>query len=271
VDERRRKRLALDVLINYTQIYLLVLARVFALLRTAPMTSSSNIPSMVRIGLTLFCSIVVLPGVIEAGYPIPDTGLGYAALVIGEAMVGIVLGFFLNLVFAAFLAAGQFFSLQMGFGASQVYDPLAQVEIPVMGQFMNLIAMLVFVTTGGFRKIFLYGVDGSFRVLRAVDLVAGHDFVVRTLLSGLGRMFEQALIISFPIFGTLILVYVTMGLLAKAAPQMNLLMLGFPIAIGVAFVLLVLTVPLLMEVFAKIIDASFEGMLELASRVGGGA
>jgi flagellar biosynthesis protein FliR len=262
--------MGLGGIIEYTQVFLLVFARIFALLRTAPMSSSSYIPGLARTGIAFFCATAVLPVVLETGYPIPEAGFAYAMLVVGEAMIGVVLGFFLNVVFASFIVAGQFFSLQMGFGASQVFDPLAQVQIPVMGQFLNVIAMFVFITTGGFQKIFIYGVDGSFRAFRAADLVTQNEFVLRTLFSGLGHMFEQALIMAFPIFGTLILVYVTMGLLAKAAPQMNLLMLGFPIAISTAFLVLFLTVPFLMEAFSRIIDASFVGILDLAVRAGGG-
>ena len=259
----------LDVLIANTQVFLLVLARVFAMLRIAPISSSTNIPRIARVGLAFFCAVAILPSVTEGGYEIPQSGIDYVFLLIGEAMIGIVLGFFLTVVFSAFLVAGQFFSLQMGFGASQVFDPLAQVQIPVMGQFLNLIAMLVFITTGGFQKIFLYGVDGSFRALKAVDLVVSKDFILRTMIGGLGRLFEQALVIAFPILGTLILVYVTMGLLAKAAPQMNLLLLGFPIAISAAFLVLFLALPLFMQVFSRIIDASFEGILQFAARAGG--
>lgn len=256
-------------LIDNTQVFLLVLARVFAMLRLAPISSSTNVPRIARIALSFFCAVLVLPAVLDGGYTVPASGAAYILLLIGEAMVGIVLGFFLTVVFSAFLVAGQFFSLQMGFGASQVFDPLAQVQIPVMGQFLNIIAMFVFISTGGLQKIFLFGVEGSFAALRAIDLVGSSDFVLRTMISGLGKLFEQALIIAFPILGTLILVYVTMGLLAKAAPQMNLLLLGFPIAISAAFLILFLTLPLLMGVISRIIDASFAGILELAVSAGG--
>ena len=256
-------------LIDNTQVFLLVFARVFAMLRLAPITSSTNVPRIARIALAFFCAVLVLPSVLDEGYTVPASGAAYVFLLVGEAMVGIVLGFFLTVVFSAFLVAGQFFSLQMGFGASQVFDPLAQVQIPVMGQFLNIIAMFVFITTGGLQKIFLFGVQGSFAALRAIDLVESSDFVFRTMISGLGKLFEQALIIAFPILGTLILVYVTMGLLAKAAPQMNLLLLGFPIAISSAFLILLLTLPLLMGVISRIIDASFAGILELAVSAGG--
>ena len=85
----------------------------------------------------------------------------------------------------------------------------------------------------------------------------------------MGGLFEQALIIAFPILGTLFLVSVSVGLLAKAAPQMNLLMLGFPIAIIVAFLLLVVLIPYLMETFQRIIDGSFYELTRIISRMGG--
>jgi flagellar biosynthesis protein FliR len=252
-----------EQIVEYAQIFLLILVRVFAILRIAPLLSSGSTPGIVRVGLSFFTAFAVLPGVIEAGYPIPADGLSYALLIAGEAMIGIITGFVLVLVYGSFLVAGQFFSLQMGFGASQVYDPLAQIQIPLMGQFLNLIAMFVFVSIGGFQKVFLFGVERSVTAVRAIDLVLGKDYILRTLFTGLGRIFEQALVIAFPILGTLFLVSVTMGLLAKAAPQMNLLMLGFPIAITVAFTVLMLILPQLIETFSGILDSGFETMLRV--------
>jgi flagellar biosynthetic protein FliR len=258
-------------LIEHTQVFLLILVRVYALLRISPLLSSRTTPGIVRVGLSFFTAVAVLPGVLAVGYPIPESGLQYALLLAGEALVGIITGFTLVLVYSAFQLAGQFFSLQMGFGASQVFDPLAQIQIPVMGQFLYLIAMFTFVSVDGFQKIFLYGVERSITTVRAVDFVYGKDYILRTLFSGLGRIFEQGLVIAFPILGTLILVSITMGLLAKAAPQMNLLMLGFPIAIGVAFVVILLIAPILVETFAKIIDGSFESISRFFAAAKAGA
>jgi len=257
-------------LVENAQVFLLVLVRVYAILRISPLLSSGATPGIVRAGLSFFTAAAVLPGVLAVGYPIPEVGLHYALLLAGEAMVGIITGFTLVLVYASFQLAGQFFSLQMGFGASQVFDPLAQIQIPVMGQFLNLIAMFTFVSVGGFQKIFLYGVERSITTVRAVDFVVGKDFILRTLFSGLGRIFEQGLVIAFPILGTLCLISITMGLLAKAAPQMNLLMLGFPVAISVAFIVILLISPILVETFSKIVDGSFDTILRIFSAARGG-
>ena len=129
--------------------------------------------------------------------------------------------------------------------------------------------MNVFISLNGFTKFILVGVSRSFEILRAVDLVTGRQEVARFFISSLGSLFETALTIAFPILGTLFLISVSMGLLAKAAPQMNLLMMGFPIAIGAAFLVLFLILPLLMNVFGQIIDASFENMEKLFLKVKG--
>ena len=81
--------------------------------------------------------------------------------------------------------------------------------------------------------------------------------------SMLCKLFEDALTIAFPVLGTLFLISVSMGLLAKAAPQMNLLMMGFPLAIGAAFLILFFCMPFIIELFARIIDLSFEGITDL--------
>jgi flagellar biosynthesis protein FliR len=255
----------IDLMTANAQLLLLLFARVFGLLSVAPLLSSRAIPGIARIALALFAALAVFPWVLESGYPIPSNGLAYGLVLIGEVLVGLILGFTLNVVYTAFVLAGQYFSFQMGFGASQVFDPMAQVQIPIMGQFLNMIAMFVFIITGGFQKLFLAGVLRSFQSMRAVDFAARPDRVLDLVSRAVALMFEHALILSFPILGTLLLISVSMGLLAKAAPQMNLLMLGFPLKIGIAFLMLMLTIPLIMEGFSRLIDQSFLIIMEFLS------
>lgn len=260
-----------DTLAENAQLFLLIFVRIIALVQIAPLSSSSSIPQIAKIGLALFATIAVFPMVQASGYPIPDSGLLYAAILVGEIMVGIIMGFILVVIYAAFLLAGQYFSLQMGFGASQVFDPLAQIQIPIMGQFINTIAMLIFVLIGGFQKIFLIGVQRSFESVRVFDFIVRRDYIFRFFLGSLGDLFKQALLISFPILGSLFLVNVSMGLLAKAAPQMNLLMMGFPVAIGVAFIIIFLTLPFLVETLGTVVDAGFYRIMELLDTAKGAA
>lgn len=259
----------IDSIAANAQLFLLILVRIIAVVQIAPLISSAAIPQVAKIGISFFTAAAVFPWLSGMNYPIPETGLMYAGVLLGEVLVGIIIGFILQIIYAAFLVAGQFFSLQMGFGASQTFDPLAQIEIPIMGQFLNLIAMFVFISVGGFQRIFLIGVYRSFESVRAVDFMIQREYLFRLFIRSLGELFENALIISFPILGTLFLVSLSMGLLAKAAPQMNLLMMGFPIAIGVAFLILFFTLPFLMEAFGRLIDMSFYKLVEIFARSGG--
>ena len=249
--------MSFEFLIMRAQLFLLIFARIFGMLMVAPLLSSSNIPGVARVGLGLMAAVTVLPWVADYGYQIPQEGLFFAALILGEALIGVIMGFLLNVVYAAFQLAGQFFSLQMGFAASQVYDPLAQLQLPLIGQFLNLIALFVLLSVSGLQKIFLVGIYRSFQTVTAYGIASGRDFMLNTMMTSLGKLFSQALLIALPIMGTLFLVSVSMGLLAKAAPQMNLLMLGFPINIFVAFLILYICLPFIMESFGRIIDTGF--------------
>ncbi len=249
--------MVLEVIARNAPIFFLVFVRIYALLRVSPITNSEAIPGIARVAVTFFTAFGVLPSVLAGGYPLPVAGLDFILLAVGEMLIGILTGLFLVLLFAVFQLAGQFFSLQMGFGASQVFDPMAQIEIPLVGQFLNMIAMMVFVISGGMQRIFLHGVLGSFSALTAADLAGAGPDIFPLVTAGLGRLFEQSLVLAFPILGTLFMLQVTMGLFGKAAPQMNLLMLGFPLAIGVAFLLIFLTMPFLVEAFEVVIDSAF--------------
>jgi flagellar biosynthesis protein FliR len=247
-------------------LFVLIAVRVLAMTEVAPLLSGQGVPQVAKVGLSGFAAAVVFPSVKAAGYAVPDDGMAFALLIVGEAMIGLLMGFFLSIVYSAFTTAGQFFSLQIGFGASETYDPLAEIELPLMGQFLNLIAMFIFVATSGFQRLFLIGVQGSFEAMRAIDLVSRRDDLVAFLLRSTGALFQQALILSMPVLGTLFIISVAMGLLSKAAPQMNLLTEGFPITLMVTFFILLSSLPFMMEAFSHLIDASFD---DLGILVGG--
>jgi flagellar biosynthetic protein FliR len=261
----------IEALVTNIRVFLLVFFRIIAMVEVAPLLSSTTIPQIAKVGLSLFTAVAVFPGVLAQRYPIPASVVDYFLLALGEVAIGLLLGFLLLLVFSAFQVAGQFFSLQMGFGASEVFDPLAQVEIPLIGEFLNLVAMLVFIAISGMGKFLLVGVMRSFQTLRAVDLATNGGAIIQVLIRGLGGLFQSALTISFPILGTLLLVSITMGLLAKASPQMDVLTMGFPLSIGVSFLLLFAAMPFLMTAFGRMIDGGFETIGGLIAAMARGA
>ncbi|MDR2102345.1 MAG: flagellar biosynthetic protein FliR [Treponema sp.] len=248
--------------------FLLIAVRALAMVETAPLLSSDAIPQAAKIALAGFAAYGAFPSALVRGWDIAPYGLSFVFLVIGEALIGVIIGFFLTIIFSAFSTAGQFFSLQMGFGASETFDPLSQVENPLLGQYLNLVAMLVFLSLGGFRELFLGGFWSSVQSVSIIALVEGREPVMGMLLAGLSRLFMDAVIISMPILGTLFLTSLATGLISKAAPQINLLSEGFPISITVAFLLIHATLPFMIDAFGMVVESAFGSLEDLYARIG---
>jgi flagellar biosynthetic protein FliR len=299
----------LQNILLYGPVFLLIAARALAMIETAPLLSSDAIPQIAKISLAGLTAFAVLPtaavfsaestaagaiatngwhgvsGVGAVSMIGPDGAafwndlrfepfsLKFLLLLIGEGIIGIIIGFFMTIIFATFSTAGQFFSLQMGFGASETFDPLAQIENPLIGQFFYLVSTLVFLVLGGFHNLFLGGFWRSVQSLNIGMLLEGREPVIFLMASGLSRLFLDAIVISLPILGTLFLISLTTGLISKAAPQINILSEGFPISIMTAFLLIFACLPFMIEAFARIINdgfASIEGLYtQIGQQIGG--
>jgi flagellar biosynthetic protein FliR len=276
----------LQNILSFGPVFLLIAARALAMIMTAPLLNSESIHPTVKFALAGLAAFAVLPtaevfmaanspgGLVTLpGGTVSDLrhevfSLRFGLLVIGEVIIGIILGFYMTIIFAAFSTAGQFFSLQMGFGASETFDPVAQVENPLMGQYFNLVSMLIFVTIGGFHQLFLGGFWRSVQTINIISLIEGRETVVMMLASGLSRLFLDAIIIAMPILGTLFLTSLTTGLISKASPQINILSEGFPISILTAFMLLFASLPFMVEAFTRVLDSGFQNIQTLYTQIG---
>jgi flagellar biosynthetic protein FliR len=247
---------------------LLIAVRALAMIETAPLLSSDSIPQVAKLSLAGFAAYAAFPSALVREWVLAPFGLSFIFLIIGEALIGVIIGFFLTVIFAAFSTAGQFFSLQMGFGASETFDPLSQIENPLLGQYLNIVAMLVFVVTGGFQELFLGGFWRSLQSINTISLVSGRENIIAMMMAGLSRLFLDAMIISMPILGTLFLTSLATGLISKAAPQVNILSEGFPISITVAFLLIFATLPFMTEAFSRVIAAGFANIQSLYIMIG---
>ena len=256
-----------QILIN-APVYLLVFARCFTLLLTLPLFSTRAVSRVAKIAFAGYMAFFMLGSADLTAYKafLGTDGafsLYFIFLVIGEAGIGVIIGFYITIIFSAFSTAGQFTAFQMGFSAASTYDAMAQVENPLMGQFFNFIAMLVFMQTQGFQRLFLGGLSASFKTLTAISIAGCQETLVTFMLKGLTKLFADALLIALPVMGTLLLITVCTGLLSKAAPQMNLLSEGFPIMILTSFFLILLLLSPMVDFFNRSFEAGFRMLEEL--------
>ena len=263
----------LDSILLKAPYFLLVYARCFTMIITLPLFSMRSVPRIAKLALSFYMAFMMFSGVDFSVYKAIVTedqtfSIQYLLLVLGEGLIGVIMGFFIQIIFAAFSTAGQLFAFQMGFSAASAYDALSQVENPLMGQYLNFIAMLVFLQNRWFQKIFISGLMGSFKALSAYSIATGTESVARFMLKGLTNLFADALIIALPVMGTLLLVSIATGLLSKAAPQMNLLSEGFPVMILLVFFLILNMLPAMSDFFTRSFNQGLKDLTDLFATLG---
>lgn len=241
------------------QAFLLVMIRIHSLFMVAPFFSSGVIPIRLKSLIAFFTTLVIFPLLMKhGGYEVTGNMIEYATFVLREIVIGIYIGFLASIIFTAFQLAGQYFAVQIGFGFSEVVDPMAQISVPIVGQLKNLIGLLVFLYING-HHFLISAIYRSFELVPAFSLseqsATGH---MKYLVYSFSGMFVVALKIALPIMGTIFLVSVAMGVLAKAAPQMNILMLGFPFKILVAFVLMTVLAPMIVRIMQASLNRTFQ-------------
>lgn len=265
----------LDSILLKAPVYLLVFVRCFTLILTLPMFSMRSASRVAKVAIAGYMAFFIFGSIDTTPYA-PYIGqegsssMIYILLLVGEGLIGIIMGFYISIIFAAFSAAGQFLAFQMGLSAASSYDALSQVENPLMGQFFNLVAMLIFMQTHWFQRLFLGGLVTSFSSLNALSIATSNEKIARFMMSGLTSLFADALVIALPVMGTLFLITVCTGLLTKAAPQMNLLSEGFPIMILVAFTIIAIAMPSIIDFFARSFAKGFTDIENLFISISGG-
>lgn len=258
----------IDLAIQDLRLSALVFARVAGLVFTMPVVSSRAVPVAARIGLAAFVAAATAPAVAGSGYPVPADDVRFLFTAAGEALIGVVIGLFVTVTFAAMRAAGHVASLHIGAGLG--FDPLAREPAPPLGQFFHLMAVFVFLVTGALRRPFLLGVSRSFGWVRPGDLAQAQTELLELFAYSVGRLLQSALTIALPILGTMVLVSVAIGLLTRTAPALNGFVLGLPVTTGAGLLVLAIAIPFLLDAFAAILDAGFVRIGSFLDAIGGG-
>jgi len=234
--------------------FLLILARISSIIMTAPVFGSPSVPVRVKVGLSVILTFVFLP-LAARNNEIVSWDFITVSLAIGrEVLLGVMVGFIANLIFAAINLAGQMIGMQMGFAIVNIMDPLNQAQISIISQFLGFLALIFFVTLN-FHYIFLEAIADSFNLVGlGKGVISG--MVIQDFMKLAGEMFLIGLKIGAPLFAILIFTYVGLGILARTVPQMNVFIVGFPLTIGLGMIVLGLALPFIFEV----VQTSFKGV-----------
>jgi flagellar biosynthetic protein FliR len=226
--------------------FIFPLTRILAVIASAPFWSSAAIPRRVRLILGLAIAIGLTP-VLPPMPPVsPFSGPGVWILV-QQLLIGIGMGFAMRVIYTGVHLAGEFIGLQMGLGFATFYDPNSSAQTPVISEFFNLMALLVFLSING-HLLYVATLAQSFQAIpvSATPLGVGSWLALAELGS---KMFSAGLLLALPVIVALMITNLALAVLTRAAPQLNIMSIGFPITliggfVGLAMILNYLATPL---------------------------
>lgn len=254
--------------VDNVQLFFLIFMRMAAIFVETPLLGSRLIPWQIRGAIAFLITLIVFPPVAAAGYTYAGAQdawmLGWA--VINEIAIGLLIGFVANLYLLAFQLAGQFFSVQLGFGIVEVLDPMAEISVPIIGQLQSLFATLVFIAIGG-HVYLLQAVLASYRMVPALAADSAGKLLV--LMTGqVTALFEISFILAAPVLGTVFITEVALGIMTRTAPQMNIMMLGFPIKIVLGLLVLITVLPPIEGLTERLFETMFRETATLLKALG---
>lgn len=257
---------AVSFLEAHTIPYLQIFVRVSGIFVLTPVLSIREMPLVAKGWIAAALSLVLYPMISRHLVPAADLDLALLLLLVDHALIGVLIGFFVRVYYTAFQMAGSFYSLMMGFGIIDVIDPMSNTAIPILGQFKSLFALVVFITVNAHHMV-IEALIYSFRVVPVLTLEAARP-LSGALVASLQEMFVVSFQIAAPIVGTLMLVELVMGIMSKVAPQMNVMIIGFQIKIGVGLVILTTFIPTIFLISERLFDRSFVVIHQVLGAIG---
>ncbi|MFI8580391.1 flagellar biosynthetic protein FliR [Ectopseudomonas khazarica] len=213
--------------------FLLPLFRIAAMLMVMPIIGTQLVPTRVRLYLALAISVVLVP-TLPSMPQVDALSLRSLLLIVEQVLIGAMLGFVLQLFFHLFIVAGQIIAMQMGLGFASMVDPTNGVSVPVLGQFMLMLVTLLFLAING-HLVALEVLAESF-----VTLPYGQGLMVDhywTLAGKLGWVIGAGLLLTLPAVTALLVINLAFGAMTRAAPQLNIFSIGFPLTLAMGLVI----------------------------------
>ncbi|MEI7967985.1 MAG: flagellar biosynthetic protein FliR [Betaproteobacteria bacterium] len=216
--------------------------RILAFLAVEPVLGNRSVPGRVKVALAVFLALLVSPAI-----PIPkaiEPASAAGILILAQQfIIGAAMGFVARITVSAVEMAGQLSGLQIGLGFAVFFSPQGSGQTPIVAQFYGLIAILTLLASNG-HYVLLTALVESFHTLPIEPKpLSAQGFP--PLVSWGSEIFRTGLTMSMPVVGALLIANIALGILARAAPQLNLFAVGFPVTLALGFLMFYLSLPLI--------------------------
>ena len=239
--------------------------RIGGLMVSAPIFSHNSMPLRIRIVLSLALAVMIFP-TIEFVPQVEPLSVAGIVISINQVLIGIAMGFLMTMGFSVIIMAGENVAFKMGLGFATMANPQSGVSVPIVSQFLLIIATLLFLSLGG-HLILLEILAQSFKTLPigAIGLTREHFWLI---LEWGTEMFAGAVILSIPAIMILTMINLALGIMTRAAPTLNIFSVGFPLTLlsGLVIILVIFipAIPVHMSAIWRSLFLLIRQMLGLA-------
>jgi len=235
------------------------MARVLALIATAPILSERSISRKVKVGLAFMITWLLVPTLPATQVTLFSVG-GFW-LLIQQMLIGIALGCTMQFAFAAVRTAGEVIGLQMGLSFATFFDPGSRLNMPVLARFLDMLAMLLFLSFNGHLWLISLLADSFHTLPIGGDPLNANAFLALTKAGGL--IFLNGMMLALPLITLLLTLNMALGLLNRVSPQLSVFAIGFPITLSIG----ILTMGIMMPLLAPFCEHLFSEVFDLLSDI----
>ena len=239
-------------MVNYSftlanfEIFLLILVRIASFVFVAPFFGDSNVLRKVKIGLS-FCVAVFMFSLVPHTSLEYESTIGYATIVVKEAIAGLLIGFAAYVCNSIVLFAGNIIDMDIGLSMVTEFNPEMKMQTTISGNLYYYLVMLLLITSD-MHKYILRAVCDSFQVVPLGGAVFDYEHLLGSFTRYMGDLFIIGFRIFLPFFACIMILNCILGIMAKVAPQMNMFTIGVQLKILAGFAIMYMLVFLFPEV-----------------------
>ena len=229
-----------------------------------PFLDSRSVPLMFKAGLAVATAFLVISNLNLPVQPVLNSPLSAAFGIAREAAIGLIIGLATQLFFAGIQLAGQIDGFQMGFAIANVVDPASSLQVPILAQFFNIFAMLVFLGL----NIHLYFIKAMADAFVLIPLWGGQfdGNLFQLMVKLAANSFVIAVKVGAPVMVAMLLTSVALGLMARTVPQMQIFIVAMPIQIILGTLFLMVSLPYLSNYLQgafAVLGRTIEGLIRM--------
>jgi flagellar biosynthesis protein FliR len=244
--------------------FMLPLARILGLIMVAPGFGHVSVPARVKIGLGLFITLTVMPTLPEIAPIMLFSLQGLIALAM-QTLIGVAMGFIMQLVFSAVEMTGELIGMQMGLSFATLYDPNNSAGSGVVNQLLSWLALLAFFATNAHLALLMTLTDSFHALPVAPHVLSGEG--MKGLADGAAIIFQAGVQLALPIIAVLLMTSIVLAVLTRSAPQMNIFAIGFPVTLGVGLIMLYIALPFYASPTSALFQAALATMQAVVAQL----